>query len=196
LNINNCTCDENCPNHSYCGNGIYSISTTLGCPTGNCTGHCISQFYCKRDRSDCSFIRDDTNELIFSSRISITDNMFGLEHRDKCRYDTECLENGCDNRNFFGIGNCDGYIDSVQAFGVNAVVFSLCIIPLIINEAIIIFFVWYRRLKNKKIERKEIFEEKYSTKGLTIIGILIVVLILLIFILIGIHDYLNKQPLP
>ena len=88
------------------------------------------------------------------------------------------------------------YIDSIQAFGVNAVVFSLCIIPLIINEAIIIFFVWYRRLKNKKIERKEIFEEKYSTKGLTIIGILIVVLILLIFILIGIHDYLNKQPLP
>jgi len=62
-----CTGDEDCPSHTTCGSDPHNRERH--CRYRGCSGHYISQFYCKKkDKSVCTF---DYNEKEGKNLLSI-----------------------------------------------------------------------------------------------------------------------------
>jgi len=199
LNIT-CSNDDNCPNHTYCYDDYYPFehhSFNKDCSNDeNCFSHCISHFYCKKDKSVCSFIKDDENEIRFSSKISASDNIFGLENREECKFDKECIAGHCGcGMNLIGHGSCREPSDSDGMCGLPIV---MVLGPLFLIECILILFIILSLIEKFRLKRKGLIKVKRSSfkcslKCLTIAAIVIGVIFISFFIYLGILAHIFKK---
>jgi len=198
LNVN-CTRNEDCPNHTYCGSGYYNDDRTHDCINIGCSGHCIGQFYCKKDKSVYFFNKNEEEGIRFYSLPF--ENAFGIREYGKCRYDNECLGDlHCRYKNFFffGIGHCEQPTDSTDISGLYFGFFFLALIFIfVIICSSICVVVCIRYLRNdKNEENKGLTKKKHNPLKILIITGAIVGFTLLFFIIIAfINEHLNKKPL-
>jgi len=197
LNIT-CTSNDDCPNHTYCYDYKYPFehrSIDKSCyKEEDCSSHCISHFYCKKDKSVCSFIKYEKSEIRFSSKISAYNNIFGLENREECKYDKECIVGRCGCSNLqLGNGNCREPSDSDSACSIP---YAMFLGPLFGIECILILFIFVALLEKFNLKRKNLIKSKPSSlKCITITSSVIGVFLLSFYINMKIHEYLNNQPL-
>jgi len=183
LNIT-CTSSKDCPNLTYCRDE-YS------------TGHCEGHFYCKKNKSDCSFNYDENDGIRYTSKISAFVNEFGIETDRKCRYDAECFDGRCRNKNFFGIGSC-GQPSDTDGLGYLGILFYFFILVLIIASFgfLTIVVLISMALENHKRKKKGLEKRKYkSLKPLLICDAIAISFFIFILICCAIDNYLNKKPL-
>jgi len=198
---NTCTSNENCPYHAYCIDDFYTgtddfyTGTDIHYCNGNeeCSGHCIGHFYCKKDKSDCSFNYDEDDGIRFLSAISSSRNVFGLENGRKCRYNGECLDS-CIDKNFFGVGRCNhpSNLQFLEKIGFAFFLFALIFIIASVGFCISVILC-IKGVENHNRKKKGLGKKKYKAlKPLIIIGA-IALSILVLFIILLLIDYsLNK----
>jgi len=198
LNIT-CSNDDNCPNHTYCFNDKYPFehrSINYDCNNDDgCSSHCISHYYCKRDKSVCSFIQDEENEIRFSSKISMFDNIFGLENEEECKYNKECIIGHC-GCGLYLIGSCREPSDSD---GTCVLLYLFIVGPFFILECIIVLFILLALIEKKRLKRKDLFQSnepfKCSTNCLTFTVLINGIILFAFYIYFVIHANLENQPL-
>jgi len=186
LNIT-CSSDGDCPNHTYCINDYraYEHSSYEDCSKEEGCSYCSSDFYCNKDKSICSFSRDEQNDIRFSSKMSAVNDIFGLENGEECRRNKECIIGRCGcGYTFFESAECRGPSDSDSAC---AIPILLILGPLFGIECIIILFIFIVLIDKLRLKRKNLIKSKHSTfklslKSLTITGCVIGALFLLFFI--------------
>jgi len=190
-----CKGSKDCPNLTYCGNDLapnYVIYEDEGL-----SGHCVGHFYCKKNKSDCSFNYDEDNGIRYTSNIASSINEFGIEYNKKCRYDGECFDGKCRGKNFFGNGRCDQPSDSDGLSSMGFVLFFFIMLFIIASLGFCTLVVLIIKVKeNHKRKKNGLEKRKYkSLKPLLICDAIAISIVIIFLIIIYIDNYLNKQPL-
>jgi len=194
LNVT-CTSNKDCPNHTTCG--IYSDPREECTDLNDCTKNCVGHFYCKKDKSVCSFNRAEGDGIKYNSFISQSVNRFGLKKYEECRYDGECFrEFHCLNKNVFGIGRCEEPSDS-SGLSVAVGYASFIVIMIFIIASIgfcICISSCIRYSENRKRVKKGLAKKKNTAlKPLIIIGSIALTILLSFITLVKIDKHLNEQ---
>ena len=157
----------------------------------------MGHFYCKKNKSDCSFNYDEDNGIRYTSNIASSINEFGIESNKKCRYDGECFDGKCQRKNFFGIGKCDKPTDSDNLNGLVFVPFFYIMFFIIVILVFCTLFVLIIKVtKNHKRKKNGLEKRKYKSLKPLLICDAIAISIVIIFVIILNYDYyLNDQPL-
>jgi len=187
LNVN-CTIDEDCPNHTNCGMNDYFPHNSY-CESQNCYGLCMAKFYCKKNKSVCSFNYDKEEGIRYISYISQSKNIFGLDYSEDCRYDRECIDGRCRHKNFWGIGSCGEPSDSDSFSGIGFLIFAVIMILIIASICFCTCVVsCIQNSENHKREKMGLEKKKSKALKFLIISCVTALSILILFFIIRAID--------